>query len=437
MIAVATVLLAFALAPFGAAVPASSGNFNVLSYNVAGLPAGLSSSNPSVNTPQISPRLAPYNIVHVQEDFNSHAALYASDNHPYRTPTSGGAGIGQGLNSLSVFPYDDFERHKWGTCSDASGADCLTPKGFTSMRVQIDEGIRILFINLHADAGTENGDLSARRSNIDEVANYITANAAGDAVLVFGDTNTRYTRSGDNIRDLASIASMTDAWVELIRSSAGPPTQGADALVCPDPPTNDCEVVDKIWYKGSRYLQLKATYWNDEDAKFRDASNKMLSDHSPITAGISWTLAEDLRKSNVFGGPHGDFYDDALSLPSPPNAVAVTSITVRSGSRVDQLRLSFSSGAQVSHGGSGGSDHTLSLASGEYPVSVELHEGEKDGHTRIFFAKFTTNLGRSVSGGSTTSDKTVFTAPSGWKIGGVYGRSGDELDKVGMVYVRI
>ena len=48
----------------------------------------------------------------MQEDFNYHANLYAADNHPYRTATSGGAGIGSGLNTLSEAWYDgdDFER---------------------------------------------------------------------------------------------------------------------------------------------------------------------------------------------------------------------------------------------------------------------------------------------------------------------------------------
>lgn len=34
-----------------------------------------------------------------------------------------------------------------------SSADCLTPKGFTFMRVKFGEGIYIDAYNLHADAG--------------------------------------------------------------------------------------------------------------------------------------------------------------------------------------------------------------------------------------------------------------------------------------------
>jgi hypothetical protein len=57
------------------------------------------------------------------------------------------------LNTLANFDWIDFTRVKWNTCSDDSGADCLTPKGFTFMRVIVSEGVYIDFYNLHADAG--------------------------------------------------------------------------------------------------------------------------------------------------------------------------------------------------------------------------------------------------------------------------------------------
>src|SRR5262249_4645301 len=137
------VLSLFAAAALGAATlavtaatpatAADSGAFGVLTYNIAGLPDGLSSAptERAAATTAIGQRLGPYDIVHVQEDFNYHANLYAADTHPYRTPTSGGAGIGSGLNTLSGIPYDadDFERVQWNSCQLDSG-DCLTPKGF-------------------------------------------------------------------------------------------------------------------------------------------------------------------------------------------------------------------------------------------------------------------------------------------------------------------
>lgn len=154
-------LLSFVLAvPFGLITAAStSGSFNILTFNVAGLPAILNGNevpgDKTTNTATIGQKFAQYNfsVIHVQEDFNYHATLYANDNHPYRTATSGGVPFGSGLNTLSNFDWIDFERIKWDVCSDASENDCLTPKGFTFMRVKVSDGVWVDFYNLHADAG--------------------------------------------------------------------------------------------------------------------------------------------------------------------------------------------------------------------------------------------------------------------------------------------
>lgn len=76
------------------------------------------------------------------------------------------------------------------------------------------------------------------------------------------------------------------------------------------------------------------------------------------------------------------------------------------------------------------------MGSGEYVTSAQLCQGQKDGLTRVFSAKFTTNLGRSLSGGSTTSDCVTRTAPSGWQLAGFHGRAGNEIDKLGFIYTK-
>jgi len=105
---VAATVAAAGLVATARVADAESGTFSVLTYNIAGLPDGISSApTPRAEaTTAIGQRIGPYDLVHVQEDFNYHATLYAADSHPYRTPTSGGAGIGSGLNTLSSLPYD-------------------------------------------------------------------------------------------------------------------------------------------------------------------------------------------------------------------------------------------------------------------------------------------------------------------------------------------
>ncbi|MFD7934277.1 jacalin-like lectin [Streptomyces sp. NPDC059755] len=426
-----TGLTATAAAPAQAAGAATSGTFNVLTYNVAGLPEGLSSGHPATNTPLISPRLAAYDIVNVQEDFNYHAALYAGDNHPYRTATSGGAAIGDGLNTLSDYAFEDFERVRWNNCT---GTNCLTPKGFTLARVRLSEGVFVDLYNVHTNADDSDDALAARRANIEQLSDFIQANSSGNAVLVMGDTNTRYTRAGDNIRTLADENGLTDAWVQRVKGGTRP-TQGTDALLCPTTaPTNDCEVVDKVFYRGSKLLSLNATRYNNEWASFLDSAGGNLSDHFPHTVDFSYTLNSTLRASDFLGGPHGTAFNDADDLPATP---APRTLTLRGGARLDAVALTHDGGTTLTHGGTGGTATSLTLAAGEHLTSVKLTQGQKDGRTRIFSAAFTTDRSRTLSSGTATTDGTTFTAPSGWQIVGFTGRGGDEVDKLGVLYAPI
>ncbi|MGW1910471.1 jacalin-like lectin [Streptomyces sp. NPDC002076] len=438
-LAAAAAVLGGLTAAAPSAVAADSGTFSVLTYNVAGLPEGLSSAPTprESSTTAIGQRIAPYDIVHVEEDFNYHSFLYAGDTaHAYRTPTSGGAGIGSGLNTLSKIPYDvdDFERVHWRSCQYDSG-DCLTPKGFTFMRVRLTEGVYVDFYNLHTNAGTNDGDLASRADNLSQLTDFIKTHSAGNAVVVMGDTNTRYTRTGDTIAEFASANGLTDAWVQLIRGGT-PPAKGSDALVCDQSGAtvpNTCEVVDKILYRGSKLVSLNATAYNNEHTRFLTDNGLMLSDHDPVAVDFSWSRSAAFQLSDQFGGPHGDYFDDIDAVPAGGHA---TTVALRSGARVDQMSLTLAGGTTLTHGGTGGAASSLTLGSDEYVTSAYLCQGQKDGHSRIFYARFTTNLGRALAGGTTTSDCVTRTAPSGWQIAGFHGRSGDEVDKIGFIYTQ-
>ncbi|WP_158647278.1 RICIN domain-containing protein [Actinoplanes sp. ATCC 53533] len=431
----AALTLTAVVLPQSAALAVDSGTLDVLTYNIAGLPEILSSAatDRESSTTAIGQRLGPYDIVNVQEDFNYHALLYAADSHPYRTPTSGGVPFGSGLNTLSSHYYDgdDFERVTWDSCDSGSG-DCLTPKGFTFMRVRLAEGVWVDVYNVHTDAGSEPGDLAARAANLSQLTAFIQTRSAGNAVVVMGDTNTRYTRTGDTIAEFAATNGLTDAWVQLVRGGSAP-AKGSDALVCDSAAvTNDCEVVDKILYRGSRFVNLDATSYNNEHAKFlEDGTGLMLSDHYPLTAKLSWSTNPAYRFSDQFGGPHGDYFNDVASVPW---GAQTTSISLRSGERVDQVGVTLSNGTALTHGGTGGSAQSLTLGRTEYVTQAYLCRAKHNDHTRIFSARFTTSLGRSLSGGSTTSDCTTITAPAGWQIAGFHGRSGDDVDKLGFIF---
>jgi len=421
--------------PQGKAVYASSatGSFSVLSYNVGGLPWILSSSDPATNTPLISPLLNLYDIVNVQEDFNYHAALYAGANHPSKTPTSGGAGIGSGLNTLSVFPMSDLKRVTWNQRYGLfdSGSDQLTPKGFTATRHKLAEGAYLDIYNLHADADVDPGSMAARADNIRQLYAYINQYSDGNAVLVFGDTNTRYTRERPLLDEMLTATGMTDVWVELVRNGNAPAL--GTALIDPadmNGPNN--EVVDKIFYRSSPLIQLEAISYRLEDTVFVDANGKQLSDHYPISAEFEYNLSADLAMSDPFGGSGGTPFNQLNHLPN----AKISSITLQSGARVDGFTLGFANNTSLSVGGTANAS-TLVLDNDEYITSVTLNKAERNGSDRIFYARFETNKGKSLSGGTVKPSAVTYTAPAGWYIAGFYGSAGAELDRVGVIYKKL
>lgn len=427
-------LLTASVAPATAA-PVIGGSFAFLNYNVAGLPVvhepptTLSMEDAAT---AIGSRLGPYDIVHLQEDFNYHAYIYAADSHPYRTATSGPAGIGDGLNTVSNYSFEDFQRVTWTSCYPDNG-DCLTPKGFSFMRIRLAQGVYVDFYNLHLNAGTSSGDETAREAEWQQLTSYIQSTPSEDAIIVAGDTNSRYTRTADDLQSFVADNGLTDAWVQLELGGTAP-AAGSPDLVCDEAAiTNTCEVTNKFLYRSSKWVTLNATSYNNDHAKFLDSNGLMLSDMDPILTDVSWTENPSYQASDEFGGTGGTEFNDITSIPG---SASVSSLSLSTGNRVDNIGLTLSNGTTFAHGGTGGMPATLTMGSGEYPVSLNICQASYNSDNRLFYAQWTTNLGRTLSGGTTTSDCTTFTAPSGYEISGFYGRSGSEVDQLGVFYTK-
>ncbi|PLT45397.1 jacalin-like lectin [Paenibacillus sp. FSL W8-1187] len=418
---------------------AATGSFTVLSYNIGGLPALLSSSSdPQKFTPLIGAKLGPYDLVNVQEDFNYHASLYANDNHPHRTPTSGGAGIGSGLNTLSNYPLNDLKRVTWNKRYGLfdNGSDELTPKGFTYSQIQMSAGVYIDVYNLHADANTDTLSNEARRDNLSQLATYIEAHSQGHAVLVFGDTNTRYTRSEDNLKSLfVDRLGMKDAWIEKVRGGSYP-TMGADALLgVPGSTSADNEVVDKIFYRSGAALSLEANSYQVEDTYFTDENGAQLSDHYGIAANFTYSTSAAVSYSDLAGGSGGNGFNFLHS--NAPATSAPLSVTLRGASRLDSIAMTYVNGTTISIGGSGGTTSTLTLDSGETIASALVYTNTYNNSVRIFYLELTTSKGRKIASGTKSGTATTFTAPAGSSIAGFFGRAADNIDKLGVIYKRL
>ncbi|MEM6995565.1 MAG: hypothetical protein AAF721_33955 [Myxococcota bacterium] len=256
--------------------PTMSGELTVLTYNVAGLPQGISSSDPENNIPQISPLLNAFPLVLAQEDFWYHALLTADLEHEFVSdpfpPDPAKMGMGDGLNRFSETPFTEVERQQWYDCNgqlDCS-SDCLARKGWSFARHTLADGVEVDVYNLHMEAGGCPEDIEIRTQSTLNLAAAIAERSDGRALVVAGDFNLRATDPED-VEPLANIiegAGLTDV---------------CDALACGD------QRIDHIMIRSGTSVTLEAmTWWIPEE--FVDArTGEELSDHLPVAAQLSWT----------------------------------------------------------------------------------------------------------------------------------------------------
>ncbi|KEP45148.1 endonuclease/exonuclease/phosphatase family protein [Rhizoctonia solani 123E] len=373
-----------------------------------------------------------YGIINIQKDFYFHDTLCEYDNHPFRTEFSGYYLLsGSGLSTFSKYSWIDFFTVGWNSCSIDYGYDCFALKGFTFMRVRIDEGVYIDMINLHTNAGIRRSEEAARRSNIRQVADYISANSAGNAVVVFGNTNSRYTRYEDNLDFLIGQNGLTDAWVQAIGGIM--PIAGSDALICPRivPLSIECEVVDKVFYRGSPAIHLNSMGFFYDTARFLSPENSMLSDHHPVRVEFRYELKYGIRQSSLYGGPHGTWFNDISSIDSLSK---LSFIALCGVGQLEGLILKFESSSMFTHGSTAGSCYPLNLGPKDYITSVKLCWDKMFAHTRISYAQVTTNTRKLRHAGMVTNDCAVANAPVGYGVAGTYGQVGRDLNQLGSIY---
>lgn len=245
-----------------------TGTFDFLTYNVAGLPEGLSGSNPAVNIPLISPRLNGFDMALVQEDFAYHATLRAGALHLFQSIPSTEApffysDLGDGLNRFSMLEVGALYRVPWEKCNGllTCGSDCFTPKGF-SMGPTLVNGIQVDVYNLHMDAGSCAEDVEARADQVRQLVSYMNTYSAGRALIVAGDFNMK-----DLPTTLTSGMKLTDA---------------CQRLACGD------NRIDKVLFRSSSSLTLEPLIWAIPTG-FVDGQGKDLSDHKPVAVRFRWT----------------------------------------------------------------------------------------------------------------------------------------------------
>lgn len=264
----------------------AGGRFRFVTYNVAGLPEGISNSHPSVNLPQVGKLLSDYDIAVVQEDFAYPAELrqrlhleYASDGF-----VPGQArGFGDGLSQFARWPFAALRREAWSACHGIidSFFDCLTPKGFSVSLQSLGPGTAVplaaaadsfrrvpalRLYNLHMDAGWDPADHDARVAQVEQLLAELRAAPADDALLVAGDTN-MHGRERALLEHLLETGGLEDACA---------------AVACPEP-----RRIDRVLFRGSAALELHVRRWAVA-RQFVDANGAPLSDHLPVEVEFEW-----------------------------------------------------------------------------------------------------------------------------------------------------
>jgi len=292
---------------------AFAGTFAVMSYNVEGLPPipfviedrtdqihDIAEQLQDFHTAS-GPYVGMASIVGLQEVFaGSYYNILTNPetvSYVYVTDKDnrGQFDTGDGLTILSDFEIENLVRTQWANCNgtiDEDGSDCDTPKGFTFTEVTLEPGATFHLYTLHADAGQELADQEARRANIAQLIAAINLNSPeGTAVIVLGDTNSRYTRVGtDNIQDLLTGTGVHDVWVDLRRGGIVPEAGPAIDQDCETTPsTGNCEEVDKIFYRDGATLVFAPQTYQVLRQMFM-GTMKPLSDHDPIVVEFDYAV---------------------------------------------------------------------------------------------------------------------------------------------------
>lgn len=290
------------------AAAGESGEFSMLSYNVAGLPQEFSSENPEENLPLISPLLDAYDLVMTQEDFdwwsddplvadldfvNYHERLRADTTFPYATePHPGPAAVGidgsdpqrplpyvgDGLGFLSRFEFEGVDRVPWTHCYGLTdgASDCLAMKGFAVATFTLADGVTVDVYTLHAEAGEGPDDQPIQEENFEQLADYIVEHSEGHAVILGGDTNLHLEPDHDQ------RAADTPIWEGFLAATGL--TDTCDVVECPEP-----GAIDKVAFRNDDGLTLEPQSFVHANETFSDAAGEDLSDHPPVVVEWTWT----------------------------------------------------------------------------------------------------------------------------------------------------
>lgn len=302
-------------------------SFSVCALNVDGLPNKILgiNINPDGKGADGAAKIGKYlresgvDIMALSEDFNYHDNLVKTLGNGYNVGTYRG-GIGtdkykpdvsfdtDGLEFITKSPLA-FADESWTAWNKTygkftNGSDELIDKGYRFYTVDLGNGMIVDFYIMHMDAETDPEDNAARASQWEQLRDAILANPNGHAVIVMGDTNSRYTR--DDILNLfinpietAGQYTVTDAWINLCQDGKYPDLDNSERLVIPDDQKKNpdayrkYEIVDKVLYlnpvNSNNGIKLTANSITFDAARYQSEDGSLLGDHVPVIVNFTAT----------------------------------------------------------------------------------------------------------------------------------------------------
>ncbi len=271
-------LLLVGCGPEPGPVPAD-GNFDILTYNVHGLPSGITGDDTTGRIEQIGPLLNDFDLVGLQESWidDDFALLAADSEHPtqvrFAEPLNEERVYGSGLGVFAHLPaldqltvhYDDC----FGFLDNAS--DCLASKGFLAVRLELAEGASFDLYDTHFEAGGGDEDYAVRDALIAQVTDAIATWSADRAVVFVGDFN------------MHDFSAGTAQWSALLDPTGLRDTCAEVGCTAPDH-------IDRVLFRDGGGVAWTADSWADLSAEFLDPEGVDLSDHPPIRSGLTWAF---------------------------------------------------------------------------------------------------------------------------------------------------
>ena len=301
---------------FAADAPAS---LTVACSNVEGLPIPALFSSRHKIVPAAEKKLGAMlnqsgtDVVCVQEDFQFHALLASQmTNYPYRTFTSGGIPVGDGLNVFSKYPIYNVERVAWDTFSGilTNDNDGLTPKGFLKCTLDVG-GILIDLYDIHTDASKTMEDQLAKKAQFEQLNAYIDAHSAGRPVLITGDFNcTLHTYYyAEFYETMIDKAGFRDVWVETVNGGNYLRGDDAEAIIARyNAQYNDLfkglwDSYERLVYRGAGGVAFTPTAHQYTFYTDRPGEPQALSDHAVMTCTLQISAQDYERPQTALRAP--------------------------------------------------------------------------------------------------------------------------------------